>query len=73
MLSEVQLAKEIEAARLSFGGLPAFDPSQFLEPATRAVYTSPLHYAAEPQDMFEDPPRVHVRGKRAEILKFFST
>lgn len=69
MLSEVQLAKEVEADRLGFGGLPAFDPSQFFETATRAIYTSPLQHAAEPQDMFEDPPRVQVRGKRAEILK----
>ena len=69
LLSEVQLAKEIEADRLSFGGRPAFDPAQFLEPSTREVYTSPLKFAAQLHEVYEDPPRVQVRGKRSEILK----
>ena len=62
LFSEVQLAKDIVADRIAFSGAPSFDPSPLLEPATREMYDKPLDYALAPDDGFEPPPRVQVRG-----------
>ena len=69
LFSEVQLAKDIVADRIAFSGAPSFDPSPLLEPATREMYDKPLDYALAPDDGFEPPPRVQVRGKRQEVIK----
>lgn len=68
LLSEVQVAKPIEAERLKFGGTPGFSPVPFLDEATAAMYEKPLHYAMPAEESQETTPRVSVRGKRSEIL-----
>lgn len=68
MLSEVQVAKEIEAHRLKFGGRPQFNPMPFLDPETAEMYDKPLTNSTPPWDSIETPPKVQVRGSRSEIL-----
>ena len=68
MLSEVQVAKEIEAHRLKFGGRPQFNPMPFLDPETAEMYDKPLTNSTPPWDSTETPPKVQVRGSRSEIL-----
>ena len=69
LFSDVQMAKEIEAQRLQFGGRPTFDPRPFLEPEAREMYADPLAHACSPHEALADPPRVQVRGKRGEVLQ----
>ena len=67
--SEVQVAKEIEAERLTFGGRPTFDPSPFLDERTREVYNHPMQCSMAPEDSLQEPPRVKVRGTKAQVMK----
>ena len=69
IFQEVQVAKEIEAARLTFGGQPAFQPFEFLDSHTAQLYEAPLDNSLSPEDCLETPPRVQVRGVRKEVLK----
>ena len=69
VFQEVQVAKEIEAARLTFGGCPAFQPSEFLDAPTAELYMAPFDNSMLPEDCLETPPRVQVRGSRREVLK----
>ena len=71
LLGEVQLAKEIESKRLSFRGVPSFQPSPFLEADARKMYEEPLTEAIPPEDALQDPPRVQVRGSHAETMGLF--
>ena len=71
LLSEVVAAKDIESDRLQFRGTPSFDPTGLLEDETRQVYADPLKMAMDPSDALQDPPRVQVRGKRAEVMGLF--
>lgn len=68
LLGEVQLAKKIESARISFAGKPTFDPSPLLDEASRKIFCNPLEHAVSPEDATEDPPRVNARGDRHQIL-----
>eukprot|EP00434_Breviolum_minutum_P030991 symbB.v1.2.027409.t1/scaffold2802.1/size122644/5 len=68
VFADVVLAKPVEADRLTFGGRPSFDPSPYLEDATRAWFQDPLKHAQKPDPDFP-PPRVQVSGERSEILK----
>ena len=45
MFSEVQLAKDIEAHRITFGGVPSFNPSELLNEETRKIYDQPLKHS----------------------------
>lgn len=67
--SEVQVAKEIEAERLTFGGRPTFDPSPFLDERTREIYNHPMQHSMVPEDSLQEPPRVKVRGTKAQVMK----
>ena len=69
VFQEVQVAKEIEASRLNFGGRPAFRPLEFFDKPTADLYAAPLDNSIRPEDCLERPPRVQVRGSRQEILK----
>lgn len=69
MFQEVQVAKEIEANRLTFGGRPAFEPLDYLDEPTAELYRSPFDNSMAPEECLETPPRVQVRGTRSEILK----
>ena len=69
MFQEVQVAKEIEANRLTFGGRPAFEPLDYLDEPTAELYRSPFDNSMAPEECLETPPRVQVRGTRPEILK----
>lgn len=68
MLSEVQVAKEMKAHKLKFGGRPQFNPMLFLDPETAEMYDKPLTNSTPPWDSTETPPKVQVRGSRSEIL-----
>lgn len=67
--SEVQVAKEIEADRLTFGGRPSFNPMPFLDEVTARVYEDPLACSMPPEECLQEPPKVKIRGKRSEVLK----
>ena len=69
MFSEVQLAKDIEAHRITFGGVPSFNPSELLNEETRKIYDQPLKHSTAPEDSHAAPPRAYVRGSRKEVLK----
>ena len=69
MVAEVQLAKEVEADRLSFGGRPCFHPSQLLNQRSRQIFDAPLDHSLHPSESPDAPPRAHVRGARNELIK----
>ena len=69
LLGEVQLAKEVECDRLSFKGVPSFNPAPFLESEARRMYEDPLADALPPEEALQAPPHVQVRGSYKEILK----
>lgn len=69
MVAEVQLAKEVEADRLSFGGRPCFHPSQLLNQRARQIFDAPLDHSLHPSESPDAPPRAHVRGARNELIK----
>ena len=69
VFQEVQVAKEIEAARLSFGGRPTFQPLEYFDTHTAKLYEAPFDHSLLPGDCLETPPRVQVRGARREVLK----
>lgn len=69
LLGDVVLAKPIESDRLKFSGVPKFDPGPLLDSTSRKLYEDPLRYSVPPAESQVEPPRVHVRGKRSEILK----
>eukprot|EP00434_Breviolum_minutum_P008447 symbB.v1.2.007452.t1/scaffold445.1/size204899/15 len=73
MFQEVQVAKEIEANRLTFGGRPAFEPLDYLDEPTAELYRSPFDNSMAPEECLETPPRVQVRGTRPEILKLLQS
>lgn len=66
MLSEVQVAKEMKAHKLKFGGRPQFNPMPFLDPETAEMYDKPLTNSTPPWDSTETPPKVQVRGSRSD-------
>ena len=69
LLSEVQLAKEIEADRLTFGGTPTFDPTDLLNSETKKIYVAPMQHSTPP-NCYDGPTcKGHVRGSRPEVLR----
>ena len=71
MFSEPQLAKEIEASRLTFSGRPTFDPTFFLGGAALELYRNPLSSPMVLKDDLPEPPHVQVRGSKDEVFKLF--
>ena len=67
-MEEVQVAKPVEASRLSFKGRPAFDPLPYLSEPAKSLYARPLDFARPPEECFEEVPAVKVRGHRKEVL-----
>ena len=63
------IAKDIEAHRLKFPGVPAFDPRPWMTAEAEVWYDRPLDCALPPEEQFEEVPHVQVKGKRKEILK----
>ena len=63
------IAKDIEAHRLKFTGVPAFDPRPWMTAEAEVWYDRPLDCALPPEEQFEEVPHVQVKGKRKEILK----
>lgn len=66
---EPTLAKDIEAHRLKFPGVPAFDPRDWLTDEARVWYDRPLDCSLPPEEHFEEVPHVQVKGNRKEVLK----
>ena len=63
-------AKAVEPHRLKFWKTPTFDPEDFLDPGNAATYRDPLRFAAHPGEVDFKPPKVKVRIKRRDRLKF---
>ena len=63
------IAKDIEAHRLKFTGVPAFDPRPWMTAEAEVWYDRPLDCALPPEEHVEEVPHVQVKGKRKEILK----
>ena len=63
-------AKAVEPHRLKFWKTPTFDPVGFLDPENAATYTDPLRFAAQPEEVDFKPPKVKVRIKQRDRLRF---
>lgn len=69
LFSEPQLAKDIEAGRLSFSGRPTFDPTPFLGGDALELYNNPLTSKLLLKEELPEPPHVQVRGCKEEVHK----
>lgn len=69
LFSEPQLAKDIEAERLSFSGKPTFDPTPFLSGDALDLYQYPLTSQLLLKEELPEPPHVQVRGSKEEVLR----
>ena len=69
LFSEPQLAKDIEAGRLSFSGRPTFDPTPFLGGDALELYNNPLTSELLLKEELPEPPHVQVRGCKEEVRK----
>lgn len=69
LFSDVQLAKEIEADRLTFGGVPSFNPTALLDEETKKIYTAPMTNSMAPESYDGPACKGHVRGSRSEVMK----
>ena len=63
------VAKDIEAHRLQFTGRPSFEPDEWLTEPAKTWYQKPLSCSLPPEESFEVPPTVQVKGRRSEVLQ----
>ena len=67
----IQLAQPIEADRLDFRGVPAFDPAPYLDDLGRRIFKSPIQAAADPSEVFDPPPRVRIFSSEQQKWALF--
>ena len=64
-------AKPIRSDRLEFRGVPAFNPSPFLDERGREVFERPIQCALDPQEGTEEPPPVKIHCSVREKMALF--
>ena len=68
--SVAHVAKAVEPQRLRFWKTPSFNPAEFLDPSNAATYERPLDFAADPGEVDFVPPRVKVRIRQKDRIRF---
>ena len=64
------VAKAVEPDRLRFWKNPSFDPTEYLDPENAATYVRPLAFAAKPEEVDFVPPKVKVRIRQKDRIRF---
>jgi hypothetical protein len=62
-------AKPIVSDRLEFRGVPAFNPSPFLDSKGREVFERPIQCALRPEESVVEPPPVKIHCSLGEKMK----
>lgn len=65
---DVSGANPIIASRIKMEGAPSFDPTPFLDEASKLLYQEPWSSGITPADVPETPPRVHVHASLTEKI-----
>ena len=63
--------KPVDASRLTFAGLPKFDPWPFLDPEGRGIFEDPLGCRMATEDFTGPKPKLRVHCSRTEKVKLF--
>ena len=63
--------KPVQANRLTFVGVPSFDPTPYLDPLSRRIYSDPLGCRVPPSECKVSPPRLKIHCSRGERIKLF--
>ena len=64
--------KQVDASRLSFVGSPAFNPTPYLDPLSKQIFTDPLSCRMGPADCLVRPPKLRIHCSQSETVKLFS-
>ena len=63
--------KQVEPSRLSFTGVPGFDPSYFLDEEGRKIFEEPLKHRLNPEEFSGKIPKLKVHCSFEEKVKLF--
>ena len=63
--------KPVDPSRLSFVGLPKFNPVPYLDPTSQRIFLDPLATRTPVQDASTRPPKLRVHCSRSEKVKLF--
>lgn len=68
---EFSTFKQVDPSRLSFTGVPGFDPSYFLDEGGRRIYEEPIKHRRDPNSYTGKLPKLKVHCSFEEKVKLF--
>lgn len=68
---EFSTFKQVGPSRLSFTGVPGFDPSHFLDEGGRRIYKEPLKHRKDPKTYTGKLPKLKVHCSFEEKVRLF--
>lgn len=71
-ISVGHIAKAIQPERLKFWDVPTFDPVPYLDSANQATFLRPLLYAEEVGETSAKIPKVRMRMREKDKLRFLA-
>ena len=68
---EFSTFKQVDPSRLSFTGVPGFDPSHFLDEGGRRIYEEPIKHRRDPKSYTGKLPKLKVHCSFEEKVRLF--